>query len=53
VTKELNISDILADHLEPGETPADYIRDLADQFEESEELLCGPTDLRVSALASL
>jgi hypothetical protein len=48
--EEISLTDIITT-LEPGETIADYINGLADQFQESEELLCGPTDCQVAAAA--
>jgi hypothetical protein len=48
--EEISLTDIITS-LETGETIADYVKGLADQFERSEDLLVGPTDCQVAAVA--
>lgn len=50
MTKKIDLTDIIT-HLEPGETPADYIRGLAVQLRGSEGIMMGPSDSDLAALA--
>jgi hypothetical protein len=50
MTKEINVTDIITS-LEPGETPAGYIRGLADQLRGTEGIMMGPVDSDLAALA--
>lgn len=49
--EEINLNDIITDHLELGETIVDYITSLAVQLRGSEGIIMGPTDSDLAALA--
>lgn len=49
--KALKTAEKIVSDLATGETPADYIKGLADQLRGSEGIMMGPTDSDLAAIA--